>query len=335
MSEQKIDLITGRDRGPGRPDATSSADERQSLTLGQVELSRVVEWTGGYATTDELFPSLPSELWRQHSSWLAPEFFDAESSAWQANVQTWVLKSAGRTVLVDTGLGNDKQREVAVFHRRTSDFLDRLAAAGVDPQDVDLVINTHLHNDHVGWNTRLVDGEWVPTFPDAQYLINRTEFDYWNPANGHVPRSPFQNATDTGVTFDDSVFPVHRAGQAVLWEGSSHRIDDNLVLELAPGHTPGSAVLHLESGDERAVFVGDIIHTPLQVIHPDHDTCLSEDPARASRSRRRILQEAADTNSLVVPAHLRGPGAFEVSHADGGFTLSGWAPFPSTWVPEG
>ncbi|WP_435127910.1 MBL fold metallo-hydrolase [Actinacidiphila sp. bgisy144] len=302
----------------------------KKIILGDVEVSRVVEWQGAFATTDVLFPSVPGELWRRHESWLAPDFLNAETGAWQAHVQTWVLRSAGRTILVDTGLGNDKQREVEVFHQRDGDFLDRLAAAGVRPQDVDLVVNTHLHNDHVGWNTRLVDGEWVPTFPNARYLISRADFDFWNPASGHVPKSPFQSAADTGVTFNDSVLPVHRAGRTVLWEGDSHRIDENLVLEPAPGHTPGSAVLWLESGADRAVFVGDLVHTPLQMIEPDHDTCLSEDQAEATRSRRRVLERAAATNSLVVPAHLGGAGAAEVARSNGAVSIKRWAPFSDT-----
>lgn len=297
----------------------------KKIILGNVEVSRVVEWNGAFATTGVLFPSVPGELWHCHESWLAPDFLNPETGEWQANVQTWVLRSAGRTVLVDTGLGNDKPREVEVFNQRDGDFLNRLAAAGVRPEDVDLVVNTHLHNDHVGWNTRLADGQWVPTFPNAQYLISRADFDYWNPVNGHVPKSPFQSATDTGTTFNDSVLPVHQAGQAVLWEGDSHRIDEDLVLELAPGHTPGSAVLRLESGTDRALFVGDVIHTPLQMIEPDHDTCLSEDQAEATRSRRRVLEHAAATNSLVVPAHLTGAGAAEVVRSNGTFSIKRWA----------
>lgn len=288
----------------------------------------MTEWRGSFATTDALFPSVPGELWSRHESWLAPDFVEAGTGAWQAHVQTWVLRSAGRTVLVDTGLGNDKTRAVPLFHMRDGDFLDRLAAVGIRPEDVDLVVNTHLHNDHVGWNTRLVDSEWVPTFPNARYLIHRADFDFWNPDNGHTPSSPFQSAADTGTTFDDSVRPVHRAGQAVLWDGESHRIDDDLVLEAAPGHTPGSAVLRLESGADRALFVGDLIHSPLQMIEPGHDTCLSEDQAEATRSRRRVLEQAAATNSLLVPAHLGGAGAAEVERAGGSFSIKRWAPFP-------
>lgn len=297
----------------------------QKIVLGDVEIIRVVEWHGAFGDTGVLFPSVPGELWRRHESWLAPDFRNAETGEWQTNVQTWVLRSAGRTVLVDTGLGDGKHGAVDGFGKG-GDFLDRLAAAGVRPQDVDLVVNTHLHNDHVGWNTRLVDGEWVPTFPNARYLISRPDFDYWNPVNGHVPKSPFHSAADTGAMFTESVLPVHRAGQAVLWEGDSYRIDEDLVLESAPGHTPGSAVLRLESGADRALFVGDIVHTPLQLIEPEHEICVSEDRAEAARSRRRVLERAAASNSLVVPAHLGGAGAAEVVQSNGVFSIKRWAP---------
>ncbi|WP_285599544.1 MBL fold metallo-hydrolase [Kineosporia sp. NBRC 101731] len=285
----------------------------------------MIEWSGALGTVDVLFPSVPGDLWRQHESWLEPDFLNAATGEWQTNAQTWVLRSAGRTVLIDTGLGSEEPREAGVLEERGGDFLDRLAQAGVRAQDVDLVINTHLHSDHVGWNTRLADGEWVPTFPNAQYLISRADFDFWNPVNGHTPASVFQSADDIRAAFNHRILPIHQAGQAVLWEGDSHRIDEDLVLELAPGHTPGSAVLRLESGTDRALFVGDLVHTPLQLIEPDHEICTSEDQVRAARSRRRVLEQAAATNSLVVPAHLGGAGAAEVTQSDGTFSIRGWA----------
>jgi glyoxylase-like metal-dependent hydrolase (beta-lactamase superfamily II) len=295
------------------------------MILGNVEISRVVEFHGAFGATEVLFPSVPGELWHRHESWLAPDFLNAETGEWQSSVQTWVLRSAGRTVLVDTGLGEDKASELGLSDEHGGDFLEHLAAIGVRPDEVDLVINTHLHDDHVGWNTRFVDGEWVPTFPNAQYLISRADFDFWHPANSHAPRF-----ADTGAKFNGSVLPVHQAGQAVLWEGDSYRIDEDLVLELAPGHTPGSAVLRLESGTERALFVGDLIHTPLQIFEPDHDICVSEDPAMAARSRRRVLEQAAATNSLVVPAHLGGAGGAEVTRANGTFSIKRWASLSSS-----
>jgi glyoxylase-like metal-dependent hydrolase (beta-lactamase superfamily II) len=288
----------------------------RTFLLGDVEVCRIVEWHGAFGATDVLFPSIPPQLWQRHRSWLAPDFVDAGTGEWRTTIQTWVLRSAGHTVLIDTGLGQGTA------------LLDGLAAAGVRPQDVDLVVNTHLHSDHVGGNTQPDGDGWVPAFPNARYLIHEADFHYWNPVNGHVPRSPFHPVPDVAAMFERSVLPVHRSGQAVLWGGDSYRIDDDLVLEPAPGHTPGSAVVRLESGTDRALFVGDMIHSPLQLIEPDHEICVSEDQAEAVRSRRRVLDRAAATNSLVVPAHFGGAGAAEVVRSGDTFAIKGWAPDP-------
>ena len=295
-----------------------------NFTFGDVEVSRVIELSVPFAPVSVLFPSMPDDLWRQNESWLEPDFWDATTGFYPANFQTWVLRSEGRTVLVDTGLGNDKPREHDILNKRNGDFLAQLEAMGVRPADVDLVINTHLHGDHVGWNTRLVDGEWIPTFPNAKYVISKADYDYWNPDNGHSKKSTFGSDADGRASFADSVLPIHQAGQAVLWTGDSYRIDGDLSLELAPGHTPGSAVLRLESGTDRVLFVGDVVHSPLQIIEPDHDTCLSEDQVEASRSRHRILDQAVTTNSLVVPAHLGAAWAAEVTRSNGTYSIKRW-----------
>ncbi|MEU3353250.1 MBL fold metallo-hydrolase [Streptomyces sp. NPDC037389] len=303
----------------------------QTITLGAVEITRIVEWHApAAASITEIFPGSTPRMWRENESWLAPDFWDPSTDRLGVAVQTWLLRSEGRTILVDTGLGNDKERpDRPVWSRLRGDFLERLAAVGVRPEDVDVVVNTHLHADHVGWNTRLVAGEWVPTFPNAAYLIPRADFDHWG--------RPEVAAGPAGAAFADSVLPVHRAGQAVLWDGKDgsegsngeYRIDGSLALVPAPGHTPGSSVLRLASGTDRAVFVGDLVHSPLQFVEPDCDTCLSEDQVEATRSRRRILEEAADTRSLIFPAHLPGHGAAEVRRDGDKFALSRWAPFAS------
>ncbi|MEU4210985.1 MBL fold metallo-hydrolase [Streptomyces sp. NPDC026206] len=302
----------------------------QKITLGDVDITRVVEWHAPVAPTSDIFPTSTPRMWQDNASLLAPDFWEPQTDSLIAAVQTWVLRSGGRTVLVDTGLGNDKERpHMPPWSRLRTDFLGRLAAAGVRPEDVDVVVNTHVHADHVGWNTRLENGEWVPTFPNATYLIAKADFDYWNPVNNHRKRGALGSVgvgLAGGTMFEDSVAPVHRAGQAVLWEGG-YRIDEHLSLELAPGHTPGSSVLRLESGPDRALFIGDLVHSPLQIAHPDCDTCLSEDQAQATVSRRRILEQAADTRALVFPAHLAGHGAAEVRRAGDRFAIADWAAF--------
>jgi glyoxylase-like metal-dependent hydrolase (beta-lactamase superfamily II) len=240
----------------------------------------------------------------------------------QVAMQTWVLLSDGRTILVDTGVGNDKARPaVDVWDHLNLDYRGALDAAGVRPEDVDLVVNTHLHVDHVGWNTVLRDGEWVPTFPNATYLMPRTDFEFFNPANNpNIAGGVNENV------FEDSVAPVYAAGQVRLWE-DSHTIDAALRLEAAPGHTPGSSVLKLVSGADHALFAGDLVHTPLQIAEVDHNSCFCEDPAGARATRRALLGWASDHAALVPPAHFSGRGAVEVEHRGDGFGIRRWAGF--------
>jgi glyoxylase-like metal-dependent hydrolase (beta-lactamase superfamily II) len=294
------------------------------ITLGDVTVTRVMEYFGSVEMSPHtFFPESPPGTWQKNSSWLVPDFFDPAADACMSAIQTWLLRSDGKTILVDTGVGNHKERPYSpVWSHMNTDFLGNLARAGVRPEDVDLVINTHLHVDHVGWNTYLDDRTWVPTFPNATYLMPRPDFDFWNPANGHQPHLGRGNQN----VFEDSVEPVHRAGQALLWDGS-YQIDANLRLDLAPGHTPGSSVLTLESGTDRAVFVGDLLHTALQLVEPDINSCFCEDPAQATQTRRRLLGWAADNNALVVPAHLGGHGAAEVIRDGSRFAIKAWAPF--------
>ncbi|MFF6995332.1 MBL fold metallo-hydrolase [Streptomyces sp. NPDC008313] len=298
-------------------------ESEQTVMLGDVAVTRVTEWQGPYAPVRGLFPEVPAESWRDNRSWLEPAHWDPDSDQAVVALQTWVLRSEGRTVLIDTGVGNGRERPGSpFFHHRQGDFLGRLARGGVDPLEVDVVVNTHLHADHVGWNTRAVDGQWTPAFPNAQYLIPAADDFHFGPDNGYGAGL----REDDRLVYEDSVAPVHRAGQVVLWDGA-HRIDEHLTLEGAPGHTPGSSVLRLRSGGERAVFVGDLLHSPVQILHPACSSCLCLDGSRAAASRLRILGRAADERELVVPAHFGGGGAVEVRRDGGRFTLGEWAVF--------
>ncbi|GIE76312.1 MBL fold metallo-hydrolase [Actinoplanes philippinensis] len=292
------------------------------IALGDVTVIRVEETHGPIMPAGAFFPTMPAEAWQEHRETLAPDHLGGDDMVHVA-MQSWVLRSDGRTIVIDTGVGNDKNRPaVEAWHRQQSGYLDRLAAAGVRPEDVDLVINTHLHVDHVGWNTRLVDGAWVPTFPNATYLMPEADFHHWNPATN--------TAIAGGVNehvYEDSVAPVHQAGQVKLWSGE-HVVDAGLTLRAAPGHTPGSSVVVLRSGGEQALFAGDLMHTPLQVMHPGHDSCFCEDPAQAQATRRRLLGWAADNRALVLPAHFSGHSALEVERRGDVFGITRWAGFP-------
>jgi glyoxylase-like metal-dependent hydrolase (beta-lactamase superfamily II) len=292
----------------------------QRMMLGDVEVIRVVEWQGAFIGARALVPDAPAELWQDNEGWLAPDHWEPGSDQVALALQTWVLRSAGRTVLIDTAVGNGRERPgMPRFHHWQGDFLGGLARAGVRPEDVDVVVNTHIHADHVGWNTKDAAGEWVPTFPNARYLLPAADDFHFGPDNayGNARRE------DDRLIYQDSIAPIHRAGQAELWDGV-HRIDEHLSLESAPGHTPGSSVLRLESGGDRAVFVGDLLHSPVQILDPSCSSCLCLDQAGAATSRRRILERAADQRELVIPAHFGGAGAVEVRRAGSGFSLGRW-----------
>ncbi len=293
----------------------------QSIALGDVEIIRVIEWHRPFAPTSDMLPGATADAWQDNEDWLAPDHWEPDSDRAVLALQTWVLRSGGLTVLVDTGAGNGRERPgMPPFHRCQGDFLGLLARADVRPQDVDVVVNTHLHVDHVGWNTVDADGEWIPTFPNAQYLIPAADDFHYGP--GNMYGNGLQEVDR--LIYEDSIAPIHRAGQAVLWDGL-HRIDDHLTLESAPGHTPGSSVLRLASGSDRAVFVGDLLHSPVQILQPscNSNACLA--PEQAATSRRRILGRAADERELLIPAHFGGAGAVEVRRERDGFTLGPWA----------
>jgi glyoxylase-like metal-dependent hydrolase (beta-lactamase superfamily II) len=293
------------------------------IVLGDVGVTRVQEYAGpSQGTPGFLFPNGDPSYWVNNADWLDPEFYDAERGTLRSILHTWLIRSQGMVILVDTGAGNDKERPYApVYGHHRTDYLANLLAAGVRPEDVDFVINTHLHVDHVGWNTRLDGREWVPTFPNARYLMPEPDFVFWDPIK--MPRPPGDGNQNV---FEDSIAPVHRAGQVELWNGE-RRLSSELVLEAAPGHTPGSSVLRLESGSTGAFFVGDILHSPVQISSPDINSCFCEDPVMARSTRRRLLAEAADRNMLVFPGHFGGHSACWVKNDDDVFVIRDWADF--------
>jgi glyoxylase-like metal-dependent hydrolase (beta-lactamase superfamily II) len=262
---------------------------------------------------------------------LAPHHWTPATRAYRAAIQTWVLRTSRGTILIDTGVGNDRDRPQApsLDHLRT-DFLRRLADIGVQPADVDVVVNTHIHYDHVGWNTTLEDGSWVPTFPNATYLVPEKDYDYFHPENAErmrPPRTDDERARFAGIrlVFADSIAPIADAGQLQTWHGE-HRVHDALRLEPAPGHTPGSSVAWLETGSG-AVFVGDLVHTPLQISRPDDCCAFDLDANQARSSRGDVLAKAAHTGAAVFPAHFAGRGAATIGPSDGGQGIIRWEPF--------
>jgi glyoxylase-like metal-dependent hydrolase (beta-lactamase superfamily II) len=308
---------------PATPTATNS-----SLTFGDVTVTRAVESVGSIGMTPEQFlPGTDAAAWEGHEDWLRPHFLESDgdgtmTSTARTAFQTWILRSGGKTILIDTAIGNDKDRpDVPSWDHLQTAFLDRLAEAGVTPDDVDHVVNTHLHADHVGWNTRLVDGLWVPTFPNAEYLIAAEDLAFWDPEAG--------NATIMGpgakTVWADSVQPLIDADLVTVWSGA-HPIDDAITLEAAPGHTPGAAILRVHSGDAEALFVGDVLHSPAQVIDVHTSSCFDEDALTAHATRDRIFSEAAEKDVPMFPAHFGGHGGFTVTKTGDDFSIVDWQP---------
>lgn len=269
--------------------------------IGEFELDRVVESEEPLITPDGFFPESNPDVFAEHAAWLQPRYLDPISGKLIICVQSYIVRTPRHTIVVDACVGNDKERAVfPQWHHQQSTYLADLAAAGVHTEDVDFVMCTHLHTDHVGWNTRLLDGRWVPTFPNARYIFARDEYR-------HCEEQMRQDAsTGHPQAFADSVLPVMAAGQAVLVD-NDHEIDHGVWLEPAPGHTPGNVVVNLQSGEDHAVLSGDVIHHPIQLVRPEWSSRACEDRPQSRQTRRTFIERHADTKTLIAPAHFASP----------------------------
>lgn len=228
------------------------------------------------------------------------------------HVHSWLLRKGDLTILIDTGVGNGRTRAFEGFNNLDTDYLSRLAAQGVRPEDVDFVICTHIHTDHVGWNTRWDGTRWTPTFPNARYVWSRIE--------GAVARRTFFHEGLSAGVYQDSVLPVIEAGLA---EEVSHGPFDpipGLTFHSTPGHSPGHLSVTLETEDGVLMFGGDVLHNQAQVFHPDWNSVFCEDPETARRSRLWALQYCADTNALFFGTHLGGSSVGRIARNGNHFT---------------
>ena len=265
--------------------------------IGDVSVSKIVELetTGGsrfilpQATREAVLPI----------SWLIPHFAD-ENGRLKMSIHALVVEAAGRRIIVDTCLGNDKkERRIPTWNDRQGRFLADLAAAGFPPETIDTVLCTHLHVDHVGWNTMLVDNQWVPTFPKARYLFGRVEYEHWITQRERADMLP---------VFADSISPIFQRGLAELVEWD-HQICPEIRLLPSTGHTPGHVSVQISSNGMRALITGDFAHHPCQLAHPEWSSTADHDPAAAEATRRRIFNTLAGKPVLVIGTHFAGPTA--------------------------
>ena len=285
----------------------------KTLRLGEFTIERVLDMEGPTFEPKFLLPGLSPETLAANRGWLEPRFIEPASGKLVLSYHSFVVRTPRHTILIDTCIGNDKERGHAFFNRRQGPYLQNLAALGLAPEDVDIVCCTHLHVDHVGWNTRLVDGRWVPTFPNAKYLFARDEYSHWEAKKKAAPHALLNHGA-----YEDSVLPVVAAGQAVL-VAADHAVEDGIVLEPMPGHTPGCVAINFASGGERAVCAGDAIIHALQVADPSLSSSYCEDPEMSRVTRRRLIERIADTPTRLLPAHFPDPVVGRVARAGNGF----------------
>jgi glyoxylase-like metal-dependent hydrolase (beta-lactamase superfamily II) len=279
--------------------------------IGRVTVTKIVEMevTGGsrfllpQATYDEIRPI----------EWLRPDFAD-ERGRLKMSIHALLVETPGRRIIVDTCLGNDKEnRRIPTWNRLQTRFLDDLAAAGYPRETIDTVVCTHLHVDHVGWNTMLVDGQWHPTFPNARYLMGRAEYRHWTAQH---------DRDDMTAVLADSVMPVQEAGLVDLVE-TDHRICDQVSLVPTPGHTPGHVSLRIASAGEQALITGDFMHHPCQIAHPEWSSTADTDPDLARITREAMLTRLAAAPVLVIGTHFAGRTAGHVVRDGPSFRLAG------------
>ena len=280
-----------------------------TIRLGDVEIERVVEIPRStYPTTDMLPTSSADVIARHRAGWLG-EFYDADTGDLGSRIQSYVVRTPDETVLIDTCVGNDKKRENALWNMRKGTWLDDLRATGVAPEDVDYVLCTHMHVDHVGWNTQRVDGRtidghgpsriWVPTFPRASYVFVGEEWEFW--------KHESETGKDHDGCIDDSVIPIVEAGRARLVDATA-AIGKYLRFEPTPGHTPGHASVRLTTSAGEAVFSGDLMHRVVQVAEPGWSSRFCNDMNAAAKTRRAFVEQHADSGVLICAAHFPVPG---------------------------
>ena len=269
-------------------------------TVGDVRVTSIIEldqhWKFAWLLPD-VTPELVASI-----DWLQPHFVD-EKGKMVLRIQALVVESSGETIVVDTCVGNDKERPTPLFDKLQTTFLDDFEAAGFARESIDQVVCTHLHVDHVGWNTMSVDGTWVPTFPNARHLFGRIEYDHWRQTD---------ETSTYGDVMADSVQPIVDAGLADLVE-STHQLTPEVRLEPTPGHTPGHQGIRIDSRGEGAVITGDMIHHPIQFPRPDVPSSADTDSAAAIATRRQAFERWANDDLLVIGTHFAGPGAGRLS----------------------
>jgi glyoxylase-like metal-dependent hydrolase (beta-lactamase superfamily II) len=274
--------------------------------FGSTEVHKLVEIDRLPLEASWLFPQIAPGVVDEYREWLGPNLVEPGSQRLYMSFHSFVIRTPSLNILVDTCNGNHKQRpSMPAWNDLDLPYLKRLAAIGLQPDDIDIVMCTHLHADHVGWNTRLDNGRWVPTFPRARYVMSRTEYNHYESLHRAGPAQPVNRGS-----FADSVLPVVEHEQALLLdagEAIDERLTNQLSLESAPGHSPAGLNLFLNSGGRRACFCGDVIHHAIQCSVPELTNLADHNPQQGIETRRNLLERCADSDMLLMTGHFPDP----------------------------
>jgi glyoxylase-like metal-dependent hydrolase (beta-lactamase superfamily II) len=272
--------------------------------IGDAHITGVIEYSGPTHPPDFLYPGVEKAerdaVLAANASWLAPNHYVPQMDRLIVTIQLWVLKVGGNVIVIDTGVGNRKARPAERMDRLNTLVMPWLEAAGAGPDQVTHVVMTHLHTDHVGWNTEQKNGAWAPTFPKARYLFPKVEFDYWK---------ALYDKGDAGVnggSFADSVLPILDAGLGDFMDGT-REVAGCLTPEPVPGHAPGMLSFRLRSGGEEGIFCADVMHNPIQIVRPDWNDRYVLWADKALESRAAVLARAAERGALIMPMHFGAP----------------------------
>jgi len=287
-------------------------------TVGDARIIGVIEYSGPTHPPDFLYPAVDKAerdaVLAANASWLAPNHYVPHMDRLIVTIQIWVVHAGGNVILIDTGVGNRKPRSAERMDRLNTLVMPWLEAAGAGPEQVTHVVMTHMHTDHVGWNTVENDGKWVPAFPKARYLFPQDEFEYWK---------GLYDKGDKGVnqgSFADSVLPIFKAGLGAFMDGKKE-VAGCLAPEPVPGHAPGMLSFRIRSRGEEGIFTADVMHNAIQIVRPDWNDRYCLWPDKALESRAAVLKRAAERGALIMPMHLGAPYCGHVRRQGDGYVF--------------
>ena len=277
--------------------------------VGDIVITRIIESERPDFDAAQFFPEIAADQWAPYRQRLAGWAMETASNALIFPMQSFLLRTRHHTIVVDTCVGDHKQRARPTWNMTSSgEYLKRLADTGVRPEDVDYVMCTHMHPDHVGWNTRLENGRWVPTFPNARYVMSEKEWTYWSAFHKGTPQNQIA----------DSVIPIVESGHAQMVK-NDFAIDEDVWFESTPGHTPDHVSVRIASRGAQAVITGDLIHSPVQCLETEWVPRPDFDPPQAAATRRAFLERYCERDVLVCASHFPSPSFGHIIREGNGF----------------